>query len=1069
MQPSRRPRRKERAPQRAGASMAGAGPGLGSGRTRFLMVLLFSVQVVLGTMGPTGARAQELDPDLLEAFRPRSIGPAGMSGRITSIDALHSDPDLVYVGTATGGVWKSENGGHTWDPIFDGQALLGIGAVAVFQENPDIVWVGTGEGNPRNSAGVGAGLFKSLDGGRTWNSLGLEGSERIHRIVLHPQDPETAWVGAMGPAWSDGDERGVFRTTDGGETWERVLWVDERTGVSDLVMDPTNPNKLLAAMWEFRREPWFFRSGGPGSGLYLTYDGGDTWRELTPEEGLPPGDLGRIGLAVASNEPHVVYALVEAARSALLRSDDGGEHWQTVNDDGRIAPRPFYYADIRVDPTNELRLFNLHSRLERSEDGGRTFHTLGQGVHSDLHALWIHPSEPDLMYLGTDGGVYVSRDGGTRWRFVDNLPVGQFYHLSVDMDVPFNVYGGMQDNGSWRGPSDVWERGGIRNHHWREVGFGDGFGTLPDRRDPELGYGMSQGGGLFRYDLRTGEVKGIRPWAPDGVELRFNWNAPIAPDPLAPEVIYYGSQFVHRTEDRGESWQIISGDLTTNDQEKQRQEESGGLTIDATGAENHTTLLTIAPSPVEPELIWVGSDDGLVHLTRSSGGEWTEVGERIRGFPDGGWVPHIEASHHGGGTAYVVVDDHRRGDWRSYIFKTEDYGRRWENLAEDRIRGFVHTLEEDPLEPNLLFAGTEFGLFVTLNGGEDWIHWRDGLPPAPVRSILVHPRDHDLVVGTHGRSIYIVDDIRPLRAMARDPSVLQRRLALFEPPRAYLFSEGSPTGYHFPGDAMFQGPTRPRGAMLSFLLGPASSWDSPAGPPTPIRMEIRTSDGTVIRTEEVPARPGLNRIGWDLREDVDPAFADSQVRQRFAMKAPEVLPGTYTVRLTLPGDTAEGTVQVLPDPRNPIPDEARLNRRMNVLRAIRLAVAAQEVHDKAQTVAREIQRVRPMLGPAGGDPGNVDSPVAQVEERMEILEGELDAIQDYRRGGIYSLADRRDSVTEAERIVLARMEEATRQAVGVLNGILTGPYSALRTRLESSGQGSLEEIGLVGLPQDGGT
>jgi photosystem II stability/assembly factor-like uncharacterized protein len=991
-----------------------------------------------------------------------------MSGRITTIDALRSDPNLVYAGSATGGLWKSENGGHTWKAVFDEQPLLGIGAVTMFQENPDIVWVGTGEGNPRNSAGIGAGVFKSRDGGRTWSRMGLESSERIHRIVLHPTNPEIAWVGAMGPAWGEGGERGVFRTNDGGETWERILWVNSRTGVSDLIMDPSNPKKLLAAMWEFEREPWFFRSGGPGSGLFLTYDGGDTWERMTSAEGLPRGNLGRIGLTMARNDPEIVYALVEAARPALLRSTDGGAHWQTVNNDEAIAPRPFYFADIQADPTNELRLFNLHSRLQRSDDGGRTFQNLGQGVHSDMHALWIHPQDSRQMYLGTDGGIYVSRDRGRHWRFVDNLPVGQFYHVAVDMEIPFNVYGGMQDNGSWRGPSDVWERGGIRNYHWREVGFGDGFGTLPDRTDPNLGYGMSQAGGLFRYDLRTGEKKNIRPWAPDGVDLRFNWNAPLAEDPLLNGVLYYGSQFVHRTEDRGESWQIISGDLTTNDPEKQRQEESGGLTRDVTGAENHTTLLTLAPSPVEREIIWAGSDDGLVHLTRSSGGNWTEVGERIRDFPEGGWVSHIEASHHLGGRAYVVVDDHRRGNWRSYIFKTDDYGRRWDNLAEEGIEGFVHTLEEDPLEPNLLFAGTEVGLFMTLNGGEDWVPWRHGIPPVPVRSIVVHPRDHDMVLGTHGRSIYIVDDIRPLRAIARDPSILAGGLTLFEPPEAYLAGEGAPRGYHFPGDAMFQGATRGRGALVSFYLGPAVQEQAPGALETRVGLEFLAPDGRVVRTLDVSAGPGLNRVGWDLQEDLDPAFNDFGDRRRFSMPAPKVLPGTYTVRLILDRDTVEAPLRISPDPRVSVPEEVRLSRRMTVDRATRLAVAAQEVHDKAQVVGAEVQRVRLMVSGEPGDPGEFESLVAEIENRLEILGKELDAAEEHHREGIHSLGIREDSVTEAERITLARMDDSTGQAVGVLNGILTGPYAGLRSRIEGSGRGSLAEVGLVGLPAEGG-
>ncbi|MFC1791878.1 hypothetical protein ACFL0I_05405, partial [Gemmatimonadota bacterium] len=665
-------------------------------------------------------------------------------------------------------------------------------------------------------------------------------------------------------------------------------------------MDPSNPNKLLAAMWEFRRWPWFFESGGPGSGLYLTHDGGNSWERLGPENGLPQGELGRMGLAMARNDPDVVYALVEAAPSVLLRSDDGGRNWQAVNDEEGVANRPFYYADIFVDPENELRLYNLSSRVRLSDDGGKTFTEIAQGVHSDFHALWIDPNDSRLMYLGTDGGVYVTRDRGAHWGFIDNLPVGQFYHVSVDMAVPYNVYGGMQDNGSWRGPSDLWENGGIRNYHWQEVGFGDGFGTLIDPLDPTFGYSMSQGGGLNRFDLRTGERRGIRPWAPDDTELRFNWNAPISTDPFDASIIYYGSQFVHQTGDRGESWQIISWDLTTNDPEKQRQDESGGITRDATGAENHTTIVTIAPSPGEREVIWAGSDDGLVHITRSGGGDWEEVGQRIRGVPRGSWVPHIEASHHTVGTAYVVFDDHRRGNWEPYIFRTDDYGRRWRNMADDgQIPGFVHTVEEDPITPRLLFAGTEFGLYVSLNQGEDWFAWRHGVPPAPVRSLVIHPRDHDLVIGTHGRAIYILDDIRPLRALAETPELAASPLHLFQPPEAYLRSVSAVDGYHFAADAIFQGETRPLGALLTYWVAEGRESDS-------VTVEVVSAQGDLLRSFSGPAAAGMNRVAWDLRENT-PAGGEGAGSGRYRVRAPEVLPGRYLVRVRLGQEELRGS------------------------------------------------------------------------------------------------------------------------------------------------------------------
>jgi photosystem II stability/assembly factor-like uncharacterized protein len=1015
-------------------------PAVGA-RSRLPHLILLLLALTSGfPISPAGA--QEVDPEDFSALEARSIGPAGMSGRIAAVDVLESDPNVVYVGAATGGVWKSVNGGQTWIPVFDDQRVLGIGSVAVFQANPDVVWVGTGEGNPRNSAGVGAGIYKSLDGGRTWTLLGLERSERIHRIVLHPSDPDVAYAGVMGPAWSDGEQRGVFRTIDGGETWQKVLFVNERTGVGDLIMDPSNPDKLFAGMWEFRRRPWFFESGGPGSGLWVTHDGGDTWKELTPDDGLPEGELGRMGLAIARSDPEVVYALVEASPSALLRSDDGGESWRTVNDEGGVAPRPFYYTDIFVDPTNELRVFNLHSRVTLSEDGGRSFQRIGDDVHPDVHALWIHPADSRLLYLGTDGGLYISRDRGESWRLVDNLPVGQFYHVSVDMDVPFNIYGGMQDNGSWRGPSDVWENGGIRNYHWEEVGFGDGFGTLVDPLDPRYGYSMSQGGGLVRFDLRTGERKGIRPWAPDSVELRFNWNAAIAADPFQPGTVYYGSQFVHKTTNRGDTWQIISPDLTTDDPQKQRQEESGGLTRDVTGAESHTTILTIAPSPAEEEVIWVGSDDGQVHVTRSSGGHWRDVTDEIDDVPDHTWIPHIEASAHRPGRAYVVFDDHRRGNWEPYVFRTNDYGDDWDRIAdEDDLRGFVHTVEEDPVVPGLLFVGTEFGLWVTMDGGEEWFPWRHGVPPAPVRSLVVHPRDHDLVVGTHGRALYVVDDIRPLRAVARNPGILDSGVHVFSPPPAYLRSVSAVPGYHFAADAMFRGQSRPYGALLTYSV-------AGDGEERTAQVEILDGDGVVVATLEGPARRGLNRIAWDLREDLpEEDGGEGGGGRRFRMQGPEVLPGTYAVRVRVEGEESVSELEVRADPRVDIGMAERREKQAAIRRGLAMLAMTRTIRTRSREVSEALDRVLDLLEERGRDQGGEFRSLADSIRGELAGLGQVLAELNENRYTLYAMGATREAPTEAERIALARTGEGLEAVVRQMNAILFGPVGDFRERL----------------------
>lgn len=1005
---------------------------------------------------PLGGQAS---PAGFAGMQARSIGPAGMSGRIAAIDALVADPNVVYVGAATGGLWKSVNGGQTWRSLFDDQRVSGIGAVAVNQSNPDIVWVGTGEGNPRNSAGVGAGLYKSIDGGESWALMGLEGSERIHRILLHPTDSDVAYVGALGPAWSDGEERGVFKTTDGGRTWERILYVDERTGVSDMVMDPNNPDKLLVGMWSFRRSPWFFESGGPGSGLYVTLDGGDRWERLEHGNGLPEGELGRIGLTIYPGDTDIVYALVEAEESALLRSSDGGRTFATVRSGSGVSPRPFYFNDIFVDPENELRLFQLHSRIQMSEDGGESFSTIGRGVHSDFHALWINPGDSRHMYLGTDGGLYVSRDRGENWRFVDNLPVGQFYHVSVDMDVPYNIYGGMQDNGSWKGPSDVWENGGIRNYHWKEVAFGDGFGTLVDPRDPDYGYAMSQGGNLVRFDVRTGERKRIRPWAPDSTRLRFNWNAAIAADPHDVGSIYYGSQFVHKSVDRGDSWQIISSDLTTNDPEKQRQSESGGLTRDNTGAENHTTILTIAPSPLDPDVIWVGTDDGNVQLTRAGGGQWENMIDEVGRVPDHTWVAHIEASKFNAGGAFVVFDDHRRGNWEPYIYRTDDYGDDWDRIAdEDDMDGFVHTLVQDPLAEDLLFAGTESGLYVTLNGGDDWFKWTHGLPTVPVRSLVIHPRDHDLVIGTHGRAIYVLDDIRPLRELSMNPGAADVALFFFEPPDAYVHTRAQVDGYHFAADAMFQGRTRGAGALLSY-------WISGVGADS-VTIEVVDFADQVIRTIRGPANPGLNRVSWDLREDLPEPVRELQAPGGGGrgggfgrgVRGPEVLPGDYTVRITRGDAQTSRTLEVLPDPRVEIDMIDRVAKYQAVKAAAVLNARIARLQRATTQVREGVDRVLQLLGSDDLDGRS------ELRSSGQELKSRLEEVADFRsldqyRSGVFGLSSSYDAPTEGQRIDLIRMEEALDRVEQEINDFLVLDVARFRERVRAA---DLEAFPLVG-------
>ncbi len=879
------------------------------------------------------AMAQSVDVDKLKAMEARSVGPAGMSGRVTSIDAVADRPDIIYAGTASGGLWRSTDGGTSWTPIFDDQNATSIGAVAVHQDNPDILWVGTGEGNPRNSSTGGTGLYKSIDGGATWTHLGMEDTRSIHRIVLHPDNPDVAYIGAQGETWGYNEERGVYKTTDGGDSFEKILYVDEKTGVGDLVMDPSNPDKLFAAMWQYRRWPWFFDSGGPGSGLYVTHDGGETWTEITHEDGLPEGELGRIGLGVARSNPDRVYAYVESDDNALYRSDDGGASWRMVNTDESIGGRPFYYGDLRVDPKNPNRVYSLHSIVTYSEDGGKTFETLVpyRDVHPDHHAMWIHPEDPSYIIEGNDGGMAISRDHGESWRFVQNLPLAQFYHINVDNALPYHIYGGMQDNGSWRGPAYVWRSGGIRNAYWEEVAFGDGFDVVPDPEDNTRGYAMSQGGNLVHWDVDTGQGELIRPVHPEGTKLRFNWDAALAQSPHDAGTIYYGSQFVHKSTDRGQTWTILSPDLTTDDPEKQDQLNSGGLTYDVTEAENFTTLTAIGPSPVQEGVVWAGTDDGNVQVTRDGGESWTNVVDNIDGVPEGSWVHQVKPSPHRASEAVAVIDNHRRADWTPYVYRTTDYGESWTRLAgPDDVEGYALSFIQDPEVPSLMFLGTELGLYFSIDSGETWNAWTHGYPTASTMDLAIQEREADLVIGTFGRSAYVLDDIRPLRALAREGAdVLDEPLHAFAAPDAYLAEQGEAAGTRFAADAMFAGENRPWGARLTYVVNPDTSGTSeaadeegaeaenagPAG--DEVTIEI-VDDGDVIRTITGPAEPGVNRTVWRLRRSGIrwPTTSQDEAERRDREPAgPAVLPGTYTVRMTHGDSVDSTTVRVRQDPR----------------------------------------------------------------------------------------------------------------------------------------------------------
>ena len=871
--------------------------------------------------------AQEINPKWMQGIAPRNIGPGGMSGRVTSIDVVNSDSGVIYVGTASGGVWKSTSGGVNWDAVFDNQVTASIGAIAIQQSNPDVIWVGTGEGNPRNSLNGGYGVYKTLDAGKTWISMGLEKTRHIHRIIVDPTNPEVVYVAAIGSPWGEHPERGVYKTSNGGMTWEKILFVNPKTGAADLVMDPKNPNKLVAALWEHKREPWFFKSGGKGSGLYVSLDGGKNWTRKTSKDGLPEGDLGRIGIAIAPNKTSIIYALIEAKKNALYKSTDGGDHWKKVNEKSDIGNRPFYYSDIFVDPQNENRVYSVFTYVNVSEDGGKNFEELmpaynaNNGVHPDHHAWWIHPEDGSFIIDGNDGGLNISRDAGASWRFVGNIPVGQFYHVNVDNEYPYNVYGGMQDNGSWRGPAYVWKTQGIRNSYWQEIAFGDGFDVVPDQDNSRYGYAMSQQGNVSRYDWKTGNNYGVKPNHPNpDVFLRFNWNAAIGQDPFDTSTVYFGSQFVHKSRDKGLTWEVISPDLTTNDPEKQKQSESGGITLDATGAENHCTLLVIEPSPLQKDLLWIGSDDGRVHITQDGGENWTELTKNIKQLPKGSWIAQIKASNKQAGTAFLVANDYRRFNYTPYVFKTTNYGKSWERIVDEKdVFGYTLSIVEDIETEDLLFLGTDDGLYYSINAGEKWAKFdAEVFPTVPTKDLIIHPREHDLVIGTFGRAIWVMDDIRPLREIAINPEVLDKKMHLFNPPNAYLTKYQQPTGSRFGADAIYNAENRKYGSMLTYFykVEDKKAKDS-------LSLKIY-DDERLIRTlkAKAPSETGLHRWYWNLTEKGVERPTRKEVKSKVEPSGVSVMPGKYKVVLGTASETSEVNVVVRTDPRLDLSEQA---------------------------------------------------------------------------------------------------------------------------------------------------
>jgi len=848
----------------------------------------------------------EIDSKTFGAIEARHIGPARMSGRIIAIDAVEKNDQIVYVGAASGGVWKSTDAGTTFSPVFD-KHTQSIGAIAIDQNHPDTVWVGTGEGWTRNSVSVGEGIYKTTNGGETWQKMGLDLTERIGRIVINPENPDQVFVAAIGHLWNSNEERGVYRTDDGGKSWEKILYIDGNTGCADISMDPDDSNILYAGMWDFRRKPYTFRSGGPGSGLYKTSDGGENWIKLT--EGLPDTTLGRIAVDVSPADANTVYAVVEAAdkKTALFRSQNKGESWEEMNKTGVVKDRPFYFCYVVADPVDTNLVYKPGYQFAASKDGGKTFTGgmmgSGSGVHADLHALWISPKNHNFMYLGTDGGVYVSTSQGKSWRMLRNLPLSQFYHVSVDMDKPYNVYGGLQDNGSWFGPSS--SPGGIQNANWDNVSGGDGFYVFRDGEDPNIIYSQSQGGNISKLFLKSRERKSIKPYGDkDTGKLRFNWNTPVVFGANS-NAMYVGTQYLFRSEDKGDTWVRISPDLTTDDPKKQEQHKSGGVTIDNTSAENHCTIITINESAKDKNIIWVGTDDGNLQVTKNMGETWENVTRNVPDLPANTWCSFVFPDRFDKNTCYVTFDGHRSGDKNPYVYKTTDLGQTWTSLVDENLPIYCHIIIQDLVKPDLLFLGTEFGLYVSIDGGNVWSQFTGNLPDVPVRDMVIHPREHDLVLATHGRGILIVDDITPLRYI--NDEVINEDI-VFLPSRPFVVRNvGSIQEY--PGGDEFTGANAPQSALLTYYLKKRHIFGK-------MTIEVFGPDGELISTLPAGKRRGINRISMNIRKKA-PKVPSGKSLSFAGLFGPPLAAGEYTVKVTKNKESVEGKFTIQNDPDLP--------------------------------------------------------------------------------------------------------------------------------------------------------
>jgi len=1052
--------------------------------SRLVIFLLFTLS--MGMIGISGEQTQ-FTPDLLKNLKWRQIGPACFGGRIDDIEAVPENPNIIFIGAASGGIFKSTNNGISWKAVFDKDGTsLSIGDIALAPSDPNLVWAGTGEPNNRQSSSWGDGVYKSLDGGETWKYMGLRDTHHIGRIAIHPQNPDIVFVAALGHLWGPNPDRGLYRTKDGGKTWEKILFVNNDTGVVDVALE-NNGRILYAAAYQRQRKAWGFVGGGPNGALYRSLDGGDTWTKLS--QGLPEGDIGRIGIDISKSQPNIVYASVEnKKKGGIYKSEDRGETWTRVSE---FHGRPMYYSELRVDPQNPNKIWLLDSPLFVSIDGGKTFSSEGTGnkIHVDHHAFWIDPKNPDHLLLGNDGGFYMTYDGSKNWQFVDNLPIGQYYAIGIDTRDPYWIYGGTQDNGSWGIPNRTYSSAGILNADVVNTAYGDGFYAAVDSKDFTAIFSESQNGRLYFVDLLTREEKGIRP-VPDDPDkpYRWNWSTPLLISPHDNRVLYYGANKLIKTSDRGYSWTEISPDLTRNLEWKklpimgvERNEDT--LSRDD-GVDAYGTLTTISESPLLPGLIYIGTDDGNVQMTPDGGKTWQNLTEKFK-LPVAHWVSRVLASCHNQGTAYVCFDGHQDDDFNPYIYMTTDYGKTWKSISGNIPPGNVaNSLAEHPRNPDLLFAGTEFGLFISMDGGKSWILAGGDLPRAPVDDIIVSARDNDLILGTHGRSIIVLDDISLFELSGQ--ATLGSEVYLFPVKEATQFYEKR--DLPDPGAAKFSGPNPDYGALITYYLKndpppppkevkPVPSKDEKVAPskekaekvekteekPKPekevkvpkVKITILDQEGKIVRELEGPDQKGFSRISWDLRYPLPFEAKKGEEGWFGPLKGVFALPGEYTVKLNARNQELTQKVRVKMDPLAKSDPDALRARFEAGLKTGELQRAFKDGQKATESVDKELKRIQEIVKAKKDVPEEVKTKIEGFSKKFEEKKKAFGGGWDSPEFPIMDLAGQLQASTsrptQAQLKMIDHLAKKLEKSIGEMNEILTKDFPELENFLNSKG------------------